>query len=576
MYLRFFGLQQSPFSIAPDPRFLFMSESHREALAHLQYGLDGGGGFVVLTGEIGAGKTTVCRCLLEQIPKQCKLAYLFNPKLTVRELLQSICIDFAIPNPRAEANTASIKDYIDALNAHLLASHAAGQHNVLIIDEAQSLSADVLEQLRLLTNLETNERKLLQIVLIGQPELRDMLARPELEQVAQRVVARYHLGTLSRQETDQYIDHRLSVAGIKTRNPFDHKARQRIYKLSGGVPRRINLLCDRALLGAYAEGTRRVRRGIVDKAAQEVFGAAGSPARGKRPIWLRWAWAAGGMAGLALAAGLAGLARNGRPGHSAASAASATALDKASVAASGAVLPDAGGMAASAASAAPSDSAASAQLAGAAGAGAKAAPPWASAGDLVQALAPLTGDEAQAWRDLAPGWTPAPLAGEPCQAVRAQRLRCIKRRGSLDLLRQIDRPAILPLYSTDGQTHFVQLIGLGEHSITLRLGERLVRATPETIAPLWRGELGTLWRVPAGVRVDADGLNASADGGWLAKQLGLANGSASPVAPSGESLRAAVREFQRTRGLLADGVAGPVTLMALHRVIGSDEPQLQR
>jgi general secretion pathway protein A len=251
MYAPFFGLKQDPFSIAPDPRYLFMSERHREALAHLLYGVGGGGGFVLLTGEIGTGKTTVCRCFLEQIPPQCNVAYIFNPKLTVIELLQSVCDEFGISVAPHAAHAPTVKDYLDPLNAFLLRTHATGQNNVLIIDEAQNLSADVLEQLRLLTNLETSERKLLQVVLIGQPELRRMLARPELEQLAQRVIARYHLDALTAAETAQYIAHRLSVAGMTTAQPFDPRAIQRVHRLTGGVPRRINLLCDRALLGAH-------------------------------------------------------------------------------------------------------------------------------------------------------------------------------------------------------------------------------------------------------------------------------------------------------------------------------------
>src|SRR5262249_20754838 len=162
MYARYFGLKQPPFSIAPDPRYLFMSERHREALAHLLYGVTGGGGFVLLTGEIGAGKTTVCRCFLEQVPKDCNVAYIFNPKLTVEELLKSVCDEFRVQFSHQGPGVATVKDYVDALNEYLLRTHALGQNSVLIIDEAQNLSADVLEQLRLLTNLETNERKLLQ------------------------------------------------------------------------------------------------------------------------------------------------------------------------------------------------------------------------------------------------------------------------------------------------------------------------------------------------------------------------------------------------------------------------------
>ena len=290
MYAPFFGLTQEPFAIAPDPRYLYMSERHREALAHLLYGLGGGGGFVLLTGAIGAGKTTVCRCFLEQVPRRCNVAYIFNPKLTVNELLKTVCDEFGIPDLPQRAAAATVKEYLDPLNEFLLRTHAVGQNNVLIIDEAQSLSADVLEQLRLLTNLETNERKLLQIILIGQPELRNMLARPELEQLAQRVIARFHLDALSEAETEQYIAHRLAVAGMTTANPFDRATMQRIHRLARGVPRRINMLCDRALLGAYASGKTRIDRTIVEKAAREVFGrrSDGVSRRGRRkrmPAW---------------------------------------------------------------------------------------------------------------------------------------------------------------------------------------------------------------------------------------------------------------------------------------------------
>ncbi len=294
MYAQHFGLKQDPFSIAPDPHYLYMSERHREALAHLLYGADaGGGGFVLLTGEIGAGKTTVCRCFLEQVPAHCKVAYIFNPKLSVVELLQSVCQEFQIPIAQA---APSVKECIDPLNAYLLASHAAGHNNVLIIDEAQNLSAELLEQLRLLTNLETNERKLLQIVLIGQPELRDMLRRPELEQLAQRVVARFHLGALNPQETMQYIAHRLAVAGHSGALPFSGAALRRVHAASRGVPRRINLLCGRALLGAYAQGQHSIGKAVVEQAAQEVFDA---PSLGRRLQAPRRAWL---WAGLVLAA----------------------------------------------------------------------------------------------------------------------------------------------------------------------------------------------------------------------------------------------------------------------------------
>ncbi len=211
MYNDHFGLHDHPFSIAPDPRYLFMSDRHREALAHLLYGIRNEGGFVLLTGEIGTGKTTVCRCLLEQLPADTRVAYIINPRLSALELLATICGEFGISCP--EGNSSKL--FIDRLNVFLLDSHAAGRQSVLIIDEAQNLSAEVLEQIRLLTNLETNRRKLLQIILIGQPELRVLLARPDLRQLAQRITARYHLQALSKREVIKYVSHRLAIAGAR-------------------------------------------------------------------------------------------------------------------------------------------------------------------------------------------------------------------------------------------------------------------------------------------------------------------------------------------------------------------------
>src|SRR5512143_612033 len=236
MYQSHFGLAEAPFSIAPDPRYLYMSQRHQEALAHLLYGVNAGGGFVLLTGEVGAGKTTVCRCLLEQIPESCDVAYIFNPRQTVAELLSTICAEFGIAYP---SGNTSVKVFVDCINAYLLDAHARGRHAVLIIDEAQNLSADVLEQMRLLTNLETSQHKLLQIIMLGQPELATMLERPELRQLAQRIVARYHLGPLTRAEVRSYVRHRLEISGAK-RPLFPRWLMGKVYRLSKGVPRVIN------------------------------------------------------------------------------------------------------------------------------------------------------------------------------------------------------------------------------------------------------------------------------------------------------------------------------------------------
>ena len=267
MYQDYFGLSEAPFSIAPNPQYLYMSDRHREALAHLLYGIKSDGGFILLTGEVGTGKTTVCRCLLEQIPEEVDIAFILNPKLTAVELLATACDDLGIAYP----DDASIKVLVDNLNTFLLDAHKAGRRTVLIIDEAQNLSVDVLEQLRLLTNLETNQRKLLQIILLGQPELLDMLAQPALRQLSQRVTARFHLDALRRNEVTEYIQHRLNIAG--GRGTFFPKTTiDRIFKLSGGIPRVINLICDRSLLGTYAENKLQVTKAIVNKAADEILG----------------------------------------------------------------------------------------------------------------------------------------------------------------------------------------------------------------------------------------------------------------------------------------------------------------
>jgi general secretion pathway protein A len=268
MYIRYFGLTEKPFAISPDPRYLYMSESHREALAHLLYGINSDGCLVLLTGDVGIGKTTICRCLLEQLPQTTEVALVFNPKLNAEELVRTICEELLIL-PEVEHPTN--KDYIDRLNLHLLDAHSRGRTTALIIDEAQNLEPEVLEQLRLLTNLETNTHKLLRIILIGQPELRDILEQEKLSQVNQRITSRYHITALQPEDIRNYIHHRLSVAGNDTRRLFSEKAIGHIIKCTKGIPRLINLLCDRALLGAYAENSDHVDVRIVKRASEEIF-----------------------------------------------------------------------------------------------------------------------------------------------------------------------------------------------------------------------------------------------------------------------------------------------------------------
>ena len=280
MYKEYFGLKEPPFSIAPDPHYLYMSDNHREALAHLFYGINSDNGFVLLTGDVGTGKTTVCRCLLQQLPENSNIAFILNPKVTVDELLATVCDELGIAYP--EGNTSN-KVFIDRINAYLLEANTKGQRTVLIVEEAQNLSPDVLEQIRLLTNLETNVRKLLQIIMIGQPELNELLARQEMRQLKQRITARYHLRPLTRDELATYVLHRLAVAGVE-RQLFPSATIERLFKLSGGVPRIINLLCDRALLGTYVKGKVQVDVKTLNAAAREVFDNEGKGAQRRKDM----------------------------------------------------------------------------------------------------------------------------------------------------------------------------------------------------------------------------------------------------------------------------------------------------
>lgn len=267
LYKQYFHFSELPFSISPDPHFMYMSARHQEGLAHLLYGIDFGGGFVALTGEVGTGKTTLCHCLLQQLPKNIEVALILNSRLNVIELVATICDELGISYDKEHY---SLKSLIDLLNQYLLTAHANGKRTVLLIDEAQNLSLDVLEQVRLLTNLETSKTKLLRIILVGQPELKALLARQDLRQLNQRITARYHLLPLSLDETRSYIRHRLMVSNGQP-DIIKDSAIRKIYKLTSGIPRLINILCDRSLLGAYSTNSPNVTAAIVNHAAEEVL-----------------------------------------------------------------------------------------------------------------------------------------------------------------------------------------------------------------------------------------------------------------------------------------------------------------
>jgi general secretion pathway protein A len=521
MYQSYFGLAEEPFSIAPDPRYLYMSQRHQEALAHLLYGVNAGGGFVLLTGEVGAGKTTVCRCLLEQIPESCDVAYIFNPKLTVEELLSTICAEFGINCP--PGNT-SVKVYIDCINAYLLDAHARGRHTVLIIDEAQNLSADVLEQLRLLTNLETNQRKLLQIILLGQPELAVMLAQPELRQLAQRIIARYHLGPLGKQEVAAYVQHRLVIAGAQ-RLLFPAALMSKLYSLSGGIPRIINVLCDRALLGTFVQSKEKVDRATLKQAAREVFHNPAVQPRMVRPL----------LAGLLLAVLAAALYQL---------------VDKT-----------------------PAQTKAEVRTA--------ATKPVAALPDVLEwpATYPLSRSQEIAYTALFKTWGADYREGEACLQAESIGLRCRTARGGLNELRQLNLPAVLLMQDKQGQRFSATLTRLDQRSATFVVGTETKSVALVALAQQWSGHYTLLWRAPPVTSKKLLPGDQGPDVEWLARQLALLDGKPTDTTLSplfDEAMMRKVKQFQLAQGLIPDGSVGPQTMMRLSIAADAIAPKLNR
>lgn len=539
MYAAHFGLCEPPFALTPDPAYVYLSRHHREALAHLLYGAGENGGFMQLTGEVGTGKTTLVRTLLEQQLDNVDIALCLNPRLTVEELLATVCDELGVTYPR-EHHT--LKPLLDALNTHLLHTHAAGRRTVLIIDEAQNLSREVLEQIRLLTNLETAKHKLLRIILVGQPELRQLLAQPELRQLAQRITARYHLPSLDSRETAAYIGHRLHIAGGRE-DLLTPGALREVYRRSGGIPRLINVICDRALLGAYSQNVRQVSAGLVRQAAREALpnGSGRLSGSGGRVVhpWL------------ALGVGLAGLAIIGvglwlprtQP----------TPTVAPTVTPSPVVSSDAGK---------------SSGVASTPTGGAPTPAPTTSANsfDLAAWLRKAANDNAND-RLLAVWGVTQPLAGKGpfCEQVKTHKLRCLAGRGNWDALRRFDRPAVLRLLRPGGiPTPTLLRTLVGDHA-TLEVAGQTVTVPLAQLTPVWTGHYLLLWRPQTDQPLIGPG-NTGAAVRWLRQRLALASGQAAPE-PLSETFDAnlakQVRAFQQERGLRPDGMAGGRTLVLL-------------
>jgi general secretion pathway protein A len=543
MYTSFFGLQEKPFAITPDPRYLYLSERHAEALAHLLYGINEAGGFIQLTGEVGTGKTTVIRSLLEQLPGHADVALILNPRVTPAEFLLTICEELHVAVP--ESGQGSTKTLMDLLGRHLLDTHARGRRVVLIVDEAQNLSAQTLEQVRLLTNLETATTKLLQIILIGQPELRELLDQPDLRQLAQRITGRYHLNPLSENESAGYVKHRMRVAGA-TAEVFTPSALREIHRLSGGIPRVINVICDRALLGAFTQEDHRAGATLVRQAASEVYG---------RPVpapWLKWTTAAAVAAALALVAVGVWTFTTQRP-------ATTDAVHDGATAPAGAVLPASAGPDAAAVDAIP--------------AATTAAPTAVPLDLLLVRHGNDTTTEAALGRLFALwGAMYEPARGRGCDQAGRQGLECLFQKGSWAQLRALNRPAILTLTDDVGRTHQVVLTGLSDEQATLDLGGEAREVSITALSRYWFGDFLLLWRPPlAVVKSLAPGMRGD-DVRWLRESLRAAQGL--PAVPAGsdlydEELTRLVQEFQRQNRLTVDGVAGVQTQIALDTVLNA-------
>jgi len=544
MYLSFFGLSEKPFAITPDPRYLYLSERHAEALAHLLYGINESGGFIQLTGEVGTGKTTVVRTLLSRVPHHADVAVILNPRVTPVEFLLTICEELGLPIEAADRD--SVKQMVDALNRRLLSAHAEGRRIIVIVDEAQNLSAETLEQVRLLTNLETPTQKLLQIILIGQPELRDLLDRNDLRQLAQRITGRYHLRPLSREETQGYVRHRLRVAGA-TGEIFTPGALRELHRLSSGIPRVINVSCDRALLGAYTREARKVSAGLVRQAAGEVYG------RRFLPVWLGWA------AGVGLAAGIAALGVMGIRTWQHQS----TALRAANPPPTAAGVPPRPAAGSTAAGTAP----------------ARPMLPPVPINSLLAANSANTSDAA-AFRRLLSLWGTAMTDDrDPCGQAQKSGLACLEQRGSWAQVRALNRPAILTLTDDAGQKHRVVLSALDDKFATLVLSEHNQRVPIEEVSRDWFGDFTIVWK-PKTSRTRELSVGMHGDEvRWLRRSLAALHGASSDPEHGDlydEELAIAVQNFQREHRLNVDGIAGLQTQVVLDTALAEPgSPLLQ-
>ena len=549
MYNDFFGFKSSPFTIAPDPRFLFMSERHRDALAHLLYGIGSGGGFVMLTGEVGTGKTTVCRCLLEQLSSDVRLAYILNPKLDAIELMATMCDELGI---RYQPGEKSLKAFTDLLRDYLLANHKKGLNTVLMIDEAQNLSVEVMEQIRLLTNLETNDRKLLQIILIGQPELQELLAKKELRQLAQRITARYHLKPLNLNETASYIEHRLRIAGLQ-RPLFKSAAVKKIHQASGGIPRLINVISDRSLLGAFVEKRNAVTEPIVRRAIPEVLGhnhpAVGQSSKSSRLIWF-------GFAITLLLAVTAYLVITQYPQKikqqtvaepTGEAAENREQIDGKSVKQKN-----------------------------------KVSNSYIKSND--QVAQELWGD--QGWdrsgltssRNLFALWGVSYYpyqSSKPCDFAQDYNLSCDSGVADWDYIKQLNRPLNLKFSTKESGVFWGTLKSIHGESLVLQFGDNEVRMSRKKLNPLWQGEYQLFWKMPDGFVEHTKFGDSGPVVRWLTDAIyNIDHVNITPADRFTKKVEDWLMLFQMENGLVADGILGKHSVIMINNEVVTNIPKL--
>jgi general secretion pathway protein A len=538
MYEEYFGLTKKPFSIVPDPRYVYMSAGHREALAHLLYGIKSDGGFVLLTGEVGTGKTTVCRRLLEMVPEDTDVAFILNPKLTVEELLESICDEFGITYPDGNK---SIKVFVSLINNYLLDVHSRGRRAVLIIEEAQNLKQEVLEQIRLLTNLETNDQKLLQMIMIGQPELRDMLSQKGLRQLSQRITARYHLGPLTEEEVPEYVNFRLSAAGLIRGQLFPPPIMRRLYRLSKGVPRLLNVLCDRALLGTYVQGKERVDMETLMTAAREVSGG-GEIQRRKQKLY-QWTFA-----GLVLVlCAILGVTCHKQVLRTFKSLPLRTSSDR--------VTQN------------------------------PAAKPKVEMVRLATLERPMdqTGFSTRetAYDVLFGEWRIHYAKGKSrsvCEQALGQGLRCLESKGSIGILRQMNKPAVLKLVDDTNGDYYATLTSFKRETATCVIGHAERTVDLKELVRWWSGDYLILWRAPTEYTEELKPGDSGPLVEWLEKRSEFGKGQRPTRADSQHKYEgkivSQVKKFQLVAGMVPDGIVGPRTIMLLNSTAGNGDPAL--